>query len=355
MSDYALSVIAKGQSLIVERRNKFEQRKQMPNVLRMALNNGDYGIPNVVQLRTSPLREVETIYFKAVPNGSTTVKAYNHTGDYGDTGKTTVTYYQIVEKIGMPLKLGANNFLTNATMFANLYENKCKAIVDRHENIALARAIAFRNQLDETTMNARLAAAGLTWDGTNFGIPISSDDTPLFIAKSKSAMEAMFLNYAEGYDVITDLQSSVSFENYMNQGTGNFSNTSWQFSDCNFYKTQQVINSAFGKGSTLFMPRGAFGAFYWNEQLNLQGLTEDRGGSIGTFGTQADPFGIGITFDLSTYMQRADTSSNATGGSTEDVVMQVEITATIGYVTDPSSTENDSPIILIGQNSTISA
>jgi hypothetical protein len=355
MSDYAASVLYTAQSLITAKRNKFEQRKQMPRVLMMGLNNGDYAIPNVVDLRTSPLRQVDVIYFKSVANGSSTVKAYNHTGTYGDTGKVNVTYYQIVETIGMPLKLGANNLLSNATMFANLYEQKWKNIIDRHENIALARAVAFRNQLDAATMDARLAPAGLLWDETNYGIEISSDDTSLRIAKSKAAMESLFLTYADGYDVITDLQSGVSFENYMNQGSGNFSNTQWQFSDCNFYKTQQTISSAYGKGSTLFMPRGTFGAFVWNEQLNKQGLYDDMGGSIGTLGTQNDPFGMGITADVSTYFQRASTVADTTGGSPQDFVLQMELTATIGYVSDPSSVANDSPIILIGQGSTISA
>jgi hypothetical protein len=353
MSDYAASVLYTAQAQIAARRNLFEQRRQMPKVLRMGLNNSEYSIPTVSELRTSPLRQVDVVYFKSVPNGTATVKAYNHTGTYGDTGKVNVTYYQIVETIGMPLKLGANNLLSNATLFANLYEQKWKNIIDRHEDIALARAVAFRNQLDATTMDARLAAAGLTWDDTNKGIAISSDDTNLFIAKSKSAMESMFLSYADGYDVITDLQSSVTFENYMNQGSGNFSNTQWQFSDCNFYKTQKQISTAYGKGSTLFMPRGAFGAFTWNEQLNRQGLNDDMGGSIGTLGTQTDPFGLGITADVSTYFQRASTVADTTGGSPQDFILQMEMTVTIGYVTDPSSTTDDSPIILIGQNAAI--
>jgi len=240
-----------------------------------------------------------------------------------------------------------------AETFANLYEMKWKNIITRHDNLALARAIAFRNQLDATTMDARLLPAGLTWDGTNFAVPIANSDTSLFIAKMKAAMEASYLNYHGQYDVITDLQTSVSFENYMNQGTGNYSNTQWQFSDVNFHKTQQSISTAFGRGAVLAMPKGSLAGLLWNEKLNREGLHQDPGGSIGELGTLTDPFGLGITADVSTYMQRADTSANIYGGSPQDFVQQLELTVTIGYATDPSSTTNDSPIIMFGQNAGI--
>lgn len=351
MSDYALSILTNGQSLIKAKNNEAEQRRQMPTLMKMALSNQEYGDPSVQGLRTSPLRPVDVMYFKNIADGSATGKTYNHTGTYGDSGKVNVTYVTTVETLGLPVKMGANNFLTHSQIFANLYAMKWKSLRTRQDTAALAAAIAAKNQLSAATMDARLASAGLTWNETNDAIEIADTDKALFIAKMKSAMASLQLNYmADEYDVICDLQTSVTFENYMNQGTGNFSNTSWQFGGCNFAKTQMVIDSNYAKGSTLWMPKGSMYGLNWNEQANKVGLDGDmRGASIGDIGTVADPFGSGAVADVSFYTQRADTSADTTGGSPQDFVLQMELTLTIGYVFPPLSLANDSVIIEAGQ------
>lgn len=351
MSDYALSVLTNGQALVKKRNNEAEQRRQMPTLMKLALNNQEYSDPSAQALRTSPLRPVDVMYFKDVAAGSATSKTYNHTGTYGDSGKVNVTYVTTVETLGLPIKMGANNFLTHSQIFANLYEMKWKNLRTRQDQAALAAALAAKNQLSDTVMDARLASSGLTWNNTNKAIDIAATDKALFIAQMKSAMSSLLLNYsADEYDVICDLQTSVTFENYMNQGTGNFSNTSWQFGGCNFARTQMVIDSNYAKGATLWMPKGSMYGLNWNEQANKIGLDGDmRGASIGDIGTVADPFGSGAVADVSFYTQRADTSSDTTGGSPQDFVLQMELTLTIGYVWPPLSLANDSVIIEAGQ------
>jgi hypothetical protein len=49
------------------------------------------------------------------------------------------------------------------------------------------------------------------------------------------------------------------------------------------------------------------------------------------------------------YSQRADTSANGTGGSTQDMVLQVELTVTMGYVVPPLSLAGDSAVFEIVQ------
>jgi hypothetical protein len=351
MSDYALSILTNGQALVKKRNNEAEQRRQMPTIMAMALQNQDYADPSVQALRTSPLRPVDVMYFKDVAAGSATTKTYNHTGTYGDSGKQNVVYVTVVETLGLPVKMGANNFLTHSQIFANLYEMKWKNIRTRQDQAALAALIAARNQLTDTVMDARLASAGLTWNNTNKAIDISQTDKALYIAQMKSAMASLQLNYmADEYDVICDLQTSVTIENYMNQGSGNFSNTSWQFGGCNFGRTQMVIDSNYAKGATLWMPKGSMYGLNWNEQANKIGLDGDmRGASIGDIGTVSDPLGSGAVADVSFYTQRADTSTDTTGGSTQDFVLQMELTSTIGYVFPPLSLANDSVVIQSGQ------
>ena len=351
MSDYAVSVLVNGQSLVKKRNNEAEQRRQMPTLMNLALKNQEYGDPNVQDLRTSPLRPVDVMYFKDVAAGTATGKTFNHTGTYGDSGKVNVTYITTVETLGLPIKMGANNFLRHSQIFANLYEQKWKNLRTRQDVAALAALVAGKNQLSAAVMDARLASSGLLWNETTDAIEIAATDKPLFIAKMKSAMASLLLNYnADEYDVICDLQTATTFENYMNQGTGNFSNTSWQFAGCNFARTQMQIDSDYAAGAALWMPKNSMYGLNWNEQANKLGLDADmRGASIGDLGTVADPFGSGAVADVSFYTQRADTSADATGGSTQDFVLQMELTLTIGYVFPPLSLANDSVIIQAGQ------
>jgi hypothetical protein len=90
---------------------------------------------------------------------------------------------------------------------------------------------------------------------------------------------------------------------------------------------------------------------YWNDQLNKSGSVNSGETEVGTMGTTSDPFGSGAVGDISMYTQRADTSANTTGGSTQDVIDQWELSLTIAYALPPLSVTGDSVVHLIGQAS----
>jgi len=349
MANYASSVLAKGQALATEKFNAPEKRRQMPTVMELALKNQHISIPDAQALRVSPLRPVEVNYTKYIAPGAATSKAYNHTGGYGDSATLQVTYVQLVETFSLPRKIAANNFLTYQNMFVDLWGQKWANLRTRQDNAALSYAYTYRNQLDAATMDARLATAGMTgwWDETNGALVVPSAYSSTFIAQAKAAMVASY--YMGEYDIISDIKMATVFENYMNQGTGNYSNTQWQFSDCNFTRTQQQIDSTYNNGVTLAMPAGQFAGLNWNEQLNVKGVFQDEGGYVGILTTAQDPYGSGAVADISVYTQRADTTADTTGGSPEDIVDQFELTLTVGYVLPPLTTANDSVVMEIVQ------
>ncbi len=200
-------------------------------------------------------------------------------------------------------------------------------------------------------MNPRLASANPgTWNETNYALEIANTNSTQFISKGKSAMASLL--YTGQYDVVADLQMSANFNQYMNQGAGNQANLTWQFDNIDFAVTQDQIDSNYSLGSTYWLPKGLFAGLYWNEQLNKTGLINpDKGGSIGMIGTINDPFGSSAVADISMYTQRADTSANTSGGSTQDFVDQWEVTLTIGYVLPPLTLASDSVVIEIAQGS----
>lgn len=355
MADYAASVLAKGQAVVTAKYNQPEQRRKMPTVMELAIKNQEISIPNAQDLRVSPLRTVDVNFLTNIAAGSATAKVAVHTGTYGDSNKINVTYVTHVETLSLPKKLHFNNLLSYNQQFANLYEMKWKNLRTRHDTSALAFLFANRMQLAAATVYPQVASAGFaatggvgTWDDTNYAGVIDQTNRTRFMQYAKSFMAARY--FTGPYDVVADLQTAAQFEFQLNQGMGNAANTSFQFGDANIATTQDVVSSAFPQGSALFMPQGTLAGLVWNEGLNKIGFPNAGSNSVGTLGTVADPLGSGAIADISFYTARADTSANTTGGSTQDILDQWEITLTIGYVTPPLNTASDSVIHLFGQS-----
>lgn len=354
MANYASGVLVNGQTYVTDKYNSAEQRVQMPTTMDLALKNQHISIPDAQALRVSPLRPVDVNYFLGVAPGSATTKSYNHTGNKGDSAKTSITYSQIVETFSLPRKQFYNNVASYQTAFNNLYEQKWKAMRTRQDNAALAYLYNNRVQLSAPTMAARLASSGLgsKWDTTYGGALALDSSRDMFIANLKAAMMASY--YPGEYDVVCDIQIATWIERYMNQGSGNQNNTSYQFADCNFVRTQQSIDTNYTYGATLAMPAGMFAGLVWNEGLNLKGDYGDDGGPVGIFDVVPDPLGSGLWADISYYTTRADTSSDGTGGSPQDVMDNYEITTNIGFVLPPINLASDSVCMEVAQLAPIS-
>jgi hypothetical protein len=349
MANYALSVLATGQSVVKGKYQDPENRRKVPTVFELAIQNESISIPDANNLRTSSLRPVDIYYQKNIAAGSATAKAALHTGSYGDSGKINLVYVTHVETFSLARKMADNNFFQYQQIFNNHYEMKWKNLRTRHDSSALAFLIANRCQLLGAAMNPQIASANPgTWNATNFALEIAAADKPRFSQKAQMFMAARYLQGE--YDVIADLQTAGEFQYSMMQGSGNQSNTSWQFGPMNIATTQDQISSSYSLGASLWMPRGSFAGMYWNEKLNRDGGIEVVDTATGIIGTQSDPFGSGAVADISMYTQRADTSSNTSGGSTQDIVDQWEISLTVAYALPPLSTASDSVVHLIAQS-----
>ena len=349
MANYATSVLAKGQAVVSAKNQAPEQRTKMPTVFELAIKNQEFSIPNAQDLRKSPLRPVEINYFTKVAPGSSTAKAYNHSGTYGDTGKVELVYVSHVETLGIPRKIADNSIQEYQNIFNNLYEQKWKNLRNRHDTSALSFLFANRAQLAAGVMNPQIASANPgSWNATNYALEISQSDKNMFLQRAKAFMSARY--YTGDLDIIGDLQIAQWVEYLQNQGSGNYVNTAFQTMGLNPVVTQDQIASAYTGGSALVMPKGALAGLNWNEALNKRGVNAGSSDSIGILGTTADPLGSGAIADISMYTQRADTSANGSGGSTQDIVDQWEITLTVGYALPPLSTAGDSVVHLIAQS-----
>lgn len=347
MANYAASVLAKGQATVSKKFGDPEKRAKIPTVMELALKNQQISIPNANELRKSEKRTVEIYYNKNIAPGADIAKEALHTGTFGDSGMITLNYITHVEKFSLPRKLFQNNHLEYQSQFEDLYTQKWRNLRTRHDDSALAFTIANRLQLAGAVVNPQIASANPgVWDDALFALGITAGNKSRFIQKAKDFMRAR--NLRGRYDVIADLQLASDFEFAMQQGAGNQANTSFQFGEANIYRTSDVISADYANGAMLIMPEGMLAGMYWNDPLNREGVAAGQN-EVGTFGTKADPFGSGAVADVSMYTKRADTSANATGGSTQDILDQWELTLEIAYALPPLSTVGDSVLTLMGQ------
>lgn len=347
MANYATAVLAKGQTLVSKKYQDPENRRKNPTVFEMALKNYEASITEANDLRNSPNRPVEINYQVNIAAQSGTAKAAFHTGSLGDSNKFSLVYVTHVETFMINHKLADGNFLSYQAIFNQMYEMHWKNLRTRQDNTALAFAISNRCQLDATTIGNQIASANPgTWNAANYALEVDQSKKARFSQMAKMFMLARY--FSGDYDVIADLQTAGEFEYLKQQGAGNMQNYSYQFDGMQVATTQDLISANYQYGASLWMPRGTFVGLDWNEALNKRG--EDAGmGPVGTIGTQGDPFGSGAKADVSMYTVRQDTSANTTGGSTQDLVDQWEISLTMAYAVPPLSLSGDSVIHMIAQ------
>jgi hypothetical protein len=349
MADYAAAVLAKGQAVVTDQYQQPEQRRQLPTIMELALQNQEISIPNAQELRTSPLRTVDVNYLVNSAAGSATAKSIAHTGSHGDSAAINVVYIQVVETFGLEQKIADNSIFQYQQLFNNRIEMCWKNLRTRQDNAALAFCVNNRCQLAGTLINPQIAAANAgTWSDTTKALEIDQTNKNLFMEYAKSMLAARFLSAP--YDVIADLSIARMFAYQQRQGSGNFADLSYQFDNAQFTATQVQISSSYAQGAALIMPKGSLAGLNWNEALNRRGFDAGRG-PVGFLGTSIDPLGSGAMADVSVYTARTDSSINTYGGSTQDIIDEWEFALTIGYVLPPLSAAGDSVVHLIGLTS----
>lgn len=349
MANYAASVLAKGQTIVTQKYQAPEMRSKVPSVMALALRNQEISIPNAAELRVSDKRTVEINYFNFIAPGSGTAKAHNHTGSYGDSSSVTLAYVTHVEPFQLPRKIAQNNVMTYQAMWNNLYEQKWRNLRTRHDTTALSFLWANRMQLSAATVNAQIASANPgTYNDTAYVLEVTAADKRRFAQMAKSYLDSRY--FRGEYDVIANIRQNANMEFDFAQGAGNDMNLAFQNQGIYRGVTQDAINASYVDGIGLWMPRGAFAALQWNDPLNRAGVNSGEN-EVGLLSVANDPFGSGATADISMYTKRADTSANSSGGNTQDIVDEWEISLTIGYALPPLTAAGDSVVHAIAQGS----
>jgi len=153
----------------------------------------------------------------------------------------------------------------------------------------------------------------------------------------------MSQNYYTGeIDVIADPIAYANAEYQSAQGAGNATNSGFQFNGMNIVLSNELADATYvGADVVLAMQRGSFGLIPWIPKQNREGFG-DYNSYVGGFGVINDPWGLGLTFAVHGYSNRADTS--ASNGNAQDVLMEFEVSLDLASAVAPLSTATETPI-----------
>lgn len=335
MANYAASVLVEAQLILNARFAAPEKRLKAPaNVLGVFMKNTNLAMPNIGDLRTKEERPEKAYFANRTKRSNTASRTHDHTGAVGDSTEVALSYATYGDTFSTSLKRSDNNIMSDAQLLANELENAFKNI---YENIDAA-ALAF---LGTNKTGVNVATKNGVFDNTNDTFEIANANIARFIQHANSMLRQNY--YTGGSDLILDPVLYLEAMHYLNQGAGNSVNTSYQAVD-SIWEAITLNDVNYADGAGYIIPEGTVGMVDWVPTQNRQGLG-DFDSYNGGFGTIVDPIS-GLTLAVHSYSQRSDTS--ATGGDTQDVTQEWELSTDISFNKSPLTVANETTIFEIG-------
>lgn len=332
MANFTPSNLLTAQVLLADKYKAPEMRMKVTPALKMGLNNQNILIPSAQVIKTRDDRAVKAYLLSRSSRAAGSGRVHNHAGSRGDSIEQTLTWATYSDKFSISIKQLDNNIFGFNETFAQQIENAMMNIIISAETYAVGQLQTNRSQVN-------LATAGGTWDATNDVFEIAG--TTQFFQKLSSMMRQNKYN-ANQFDVITNSDAQIVAEYLAAQGAGNQVNSQFQLGAFTIAESIELSDSNYSSTSiALCMPKGSYAALPWIPKQNREGYGNYNSYS-GGYGSMQDPWGLGITFAVHGYEDRADTS--ASNGDEQDNLLEFELSVDLAFPTSPLSTANESVV-----------
>lgn len=338
MANFTPSNLVKAQAILKNMFNEAEMRSKQSVALGLGLKNSKVLVPDHTLLRTREDRAIEANLLKRIVRTPGSARVAAHTGNRGDSFVTTLAWETFSDPFSMSMKQMDNNIYSFDQALAVQIRNSAINLHEAIETAGIDYLVAGRTQVNGATV-------GGTFNGTNDAFEIALANKPRFYQIAKSMMRA---NKHRGvYDVIASPGTFIDAEFYAMQGSGNSTNTGFQFAGLNIAESVELADANYAAGVSLIMPENTFGCLTWIPKQNRAGWGDGELNSVGRFMSIPDPLGSGLDFALSVYAVRADNS--ASNGSAQDVTLQFELSVDVSWVLSPLSTATESVVYEVAQ------
>lgn len=332
MANYASANLTKAQTLLSQMFNAGEKAFRQPVVFNEFRKSAEIMIPSHNIVRTREDRPVEVNYLKRTARSlGTGGRLHNHTGAKGDSGIITPSWQAYDDKFKYSLKQGDTNVYDLDMQIANELSNVIANFAEGLESAATTFL-----HTERSGVNAYDRQGKFNGSTDVFEILAAAESRAVQITKTMMDFNKF---QGMGYVVFCDSVAYDKFESYANQGTGNSTNTSFQFSGVTFVKAFDLDALAVALGYTqgywITAPVGTFAVLDWIPKQNREGIET----KVNAYGSLLNPVD-GLIYATHEYEERADDSDN--NGYSQDVVKQVQVSVDLAFESAPLSVANKS-------------
>jgi len=314
-----------------------ELRSKDNATFRSILETTNIMFPNYMELRTREDRAVDAKYVNRSARALGAARSHNHTGTVGTAGSLTPSWATSSDTFANTLKQGDNNVFSNTEMLVSEFDNSFLNFNSGFETDATNFLFSGRSGVNIGTQQG-------TFDATDDVFQVTEADLGTrWMQVVASNMEVN--KYRGPLDIYCDTVAFDLFKYQANQGPSNSANLSFQFTDGQnkFIHSIELgalgagLVGAYSKGFCIAVPRGTVAALPWIPIQNRAGHVDEEG----TYGTIINP-ADGLPYALHTYKERND--GTATGGYTQDVNTEFEISLDVAFEKAPLSTATESTL-----------
>lgn len=336
MANFSPSNLVAAQAMLQDRYKAPEARFKASPVIQLGLTNQSILIPGADALKVAEARTVYAYLLARSKRAAGSARAHNHTGSRGDSIQQTISWSTYSDPFSISKKQLDNNVFGFTQTLAQQIENAMKNILEDAESAIVTTLLAAKTAINAATKNG-------TWDAAKDTFEVS--DAARFYQFAKSMMRQN--DYNTTYDVIANSVAYANAEYQSAQGQGNATNTGFQFNGMNIVESYELTDVNYPTADlALVMPTGSFAVLPWIPKQNREGMG-DFNSYLGGYGSMADPFGLGLTFAIHAYTERADTS--ASNGNVQDDLMQFEVSIDLASPISPLSVATETPIFQVAK------
>jgi len=351
MANFSPSNLVKGQALFNQRYKSLEWRLPDTAALSVAYI-GEKANPMLAELRKREDRSVSAYFPIRKTKAASSARVHNHTGTRGDSLEVAINWSTVVDTFSISIKQNDNNVISWEENYAAQMQNSVFNVLSALDTSFITLLEADRTQINVGGVNG-------TFDGTDYVMEISASHKDYFF---QNLMANMRQNLYKGQlTVIVDSLSGIEAARQANQGIGNATNLGYQFLNMNIVQSTNAILDGLTDtydGAALAFPMDSAGVVFWIPKQNRKALDPVQALSYnGDFGSINVPIyddkgnvRYNVPLAIHSYAERADAS--ASNGSAQDVVIQIEVSLDMAYVSAPLSTfrgSNDSVVYGFGQ------
>lgn len=338
MANYVESALLAAQVKITPDYNSAELRERQNPILRLGLQNQNYLIANINDIKESEKRTVKGYQYQRIAADNGTTRSHNFTGNQGTTMEVDLNWATYTETLGIFMSVGADNVMAYADMLANQISQKQRIIRER-----IGKAFVTSMHANRTGV-ANTVVRNATFNSTNDSFEIAAADKDQFFAFLRSVMNQH--NYLGNLDVMVDSVLDPVARKIAAQGSANGTNLSYQLQGMNVMPhdtlgTDVAVSAYSDGGIAIALPQNSFSFIPWIPKRYRNG-GGDPMSEIGIYGTMPDDTGLPLTYSLRGYAARADGSSN--GGTVDDVKINWQLGVDIATQVADISTADETPI-----------